>query len=454
MKTLETYIALNRFGLGPAPGEASEVEKDPQDWVREQISRRQKTPKALEDFRSSSEIIEQLGKARQKDKERYRNLASRAFRLDYGAEVMARAIHMVETDKPFVERMVMFWSNHFTVSTDKRIVGPITPAYEREAIRPHIFGKFEDMLIAATRHPAMLTYLDNQLSMGPYSIAGLRRKFRTGAETGLNENLAREILELHTLGVNGGYDQDDVIGLAKAISGWSHGGARLPMDRTSIHGKFEFKPYFHEPDSKYVIGRRYRDRGEKTGVYVLEDLARHPSTARFIATKLVRHFVSDEPPARAVDEITGIFLKSKGDLSDVTKALIMLPEVWEKPMPKVKTHYEYMVSSFRSTGKSKFDPMDFIEPLREFGHVPFSAPSPAGWPDIGSDWIAPESLMRRIEWARKYARTISADIEPERFLDETVGPVASDELRLWVSRASTQDSAISLILTSPEFQRR
>lgn len=454
MNTLETYIALNRFGLGPAPGEARKVEKDPQDWVKDQIKRTQKTPDLLKRFRSSEDIIVELESVRQKNKDKYRRLAARALKEDYGAEVLARAVHMIKTDKPFAERMVMFWSNHFTVSRDKKMIAPILPAFEREAIRPHIFGKFEDMLVASSRHPAMITYLDNQNSMGPYSIAGLRRKFRTGVETGLNENLAREILELHTLGVNGGYDQGDVIGLAKAISGWSHGGVRIPQDRSPINGRFEFKSYFHEPNSKYVMGNRYRDKGVKTGLNVLKDLARHPATARFIATKLVRHFVADDPPARAVDKIADVFLDSRGDLADVSKALIKLPEVWENPMPKVKSHYEFMISTFRVTGKANFGPMDFIEPLREFGQVPFSAPSPAGWPDIASDWIAPESLMRRIEWARKYARTVPADLEPDMFLDSVVGPVASDELRTWVGRAPSQDSAISLILSSPEFQRR
>ena len=454
MKTLETYIALNRFGLGPAPGEAAKVEKDPREWVKDQIKRNQKTPDALKRFRSTDDIVTQLESARAKNKNAFRRLQSKAYRDDYGGEILSRAIHMIKTDTPLVERMVMFWSNHFTISTEKRNITPVTPAFEREAIRPHIFGKFEDMLKSAIRHPAMITYLDNQYSMGPYSIGGLRRRFKTGVETGLNENLAREILELHTLGVNGGYGQDDVIGLAKAISGWSHGAVRIANDKTPIHGRFEFKSYFHEPNSKYVLGQRYKDKGAKTGLNVLEDLARHPSTARFIATKLVRHFVSDEPPSRAVDEIAKVFLESKGDLADVSKALIKLPEVWANPVPKVKTHYEFMVSTFRVTGKQSFGPMDFIEPLREFGHVPFSAPSPAGWSDVASDWIAPESLMRRIEWARKYARTVPADIDPQKFLEDVVGPVASEQLRTWVSRAPTQDSAISLILTSPEFQRR
>ncbi|NNE59045.1 MAG: DUF1800 domain-containing protein [Hellea sp.] len=453
MESIETFIATNRFGLGPAPGEAERVASDPRGWIHNQIDRRPKTPKALSGFRDSDDIIVDIFDNRDDAPARKKNIR-RALRQDYVDELIARARHMISTPKPFAERMVMFWSNHFTVSSTKGIITPAIPAYEREAIRPNIFGKFEDMLIDVVRHPVMLTYLDNQLSVGPNSIAGMRRKFRTGTPTLMNENLAREVLELHTLGVKGGYVQDDVVALAKALTGWSHGAILAGLDNDRLHGKFDFKKYMHEPNSKRVLGKRYRDSGKKTGVKILKDLARHPSTARHIATKLVRHFVADDPPLEVVYDIASIYLDNKGDLKEVSKALIDHPAVWAEPTPKVKSHYELMISAFRVLGMTDANPVNFVEPLREFGQVPFSAPSPAGWPDQASKWIAPESLMRRVEWLRKFAGMTPGGIRPDKFLDDVIGPVAGDDTRLWASRAPSTDVALGLILACPEFQRR
>lgn len=458
MQTLDTFIAINRFGLGPKAGEADQVAKNPKKWVIDQIDRNPKIPKALSAFKSSADIIQAIETSRKNKNTQaktMRNMIRKNVREGHMEELFQRALHMVNTDKPFAERMVLFWSNHFTVSgASKRNLAPITAAYEREAIRPHIFGKFEDMLMAVIQHPVMLTYLDNHTSIGPNSIAGIRRKFRTGAVTGLNENLAREILELHTLGVDGGYEQDDVIGLAKAITGWSHGAARVKADKASIHGQFEFKKYFHEPNSKYVLGKRYRAQGVKTGRKILKDLARHPSTARFIATKLARHFIADNPPDSAINHLKDVYLNSQGDLADVSKALIELEAVWAVPAPKVKNHYELMISAWRVSGQKLFDRSDFAEPIQAFAQVPFLAPSPAGWPDTANAWISPESLMRRVEWLRQLAAKMPADWSPDKFLDDVIGPIATDETRLWVSRAPSADAALALVMSSPEFQRR
>ncbi len=460
MKTLASYIAINRFGLGPRPGEADKVEKDPKKWIKEQIQRSPRIPAGLLRYKSSEDIVRLSGTARAEKKQ---NKTARqkidklksSLRENAVQETFARTEHMIATDTPFVERMVMFWSNHFTVSgAGKGNIFFVAPAYEREAIRPHIFGKFEDLLLAVVRHPAMLTYLDNHKSVGPHSRMGIRRSFVTGVKTGLNENLAREILELHTLGVNGGYTQTDVIEFAKAITGWSHGAIRQNRDYRPMHGRFEFKKHFHEPDSKKVLGKKYREKGVKTGEAILKDLARHPSTARFIATKLARHFIADDPPETAVNRLAGVFTKTGGDLADVSKALIELDEVWNQSHPKIKTHYELMISAFRASGKSGFKLKDFSVPLQAFAQVPFQAPSPAGWPDTAADWIAPESLLRRVEWLRQFAATLPAGWNPQKFLDDVIGPVATDETRTWVSRAPSTDAALALILSSPEFQRR
>jgi uncharacterized protein (DUF1800 family) len=310
------------------------------------------------------------------------------------------------------------------------------------------------MLKAVCRHPCMLEYLDNIVSIGPQSEVGRRRLARDGEARTLNENLAREILELHTLGVNGGYGQQDVIELAKAISGWSHEGFRPRQDPRPVHGGFEFRPEFHEPGPKTVLGRTYAEAGPDEGMAILDDLARHPATARHLATKLVRHFVADNPPPDAVTRIAGVFRASDGDLAAVSRALVDLDAVWREKLPKVKTHYEFVVAVHRAVGNATATAADVVAPLKMLGQPPFSAPSPQGWGDTARDWVAPSALMRRIEWVRSLAGSVPATPHPARFLDEVIGPVVSDATREGVARAPSEDAAIALVLASAEFQRR
>ena len=453
MNNLETFHALHRFGLGPAPGEAAAVGDDPRAWLTAQIGERP-LPAALTAFPSSTDTMMRIQRARTEDPEIRRAITRSAYREIFAAEVVARTRVMVETDTPFAERMVMFWSNHFTVSSTKRTTGPIIPAYEREVIRPHLFGRFEDMLLAAIRHPAMTSYLDNFASMGEASQAGRMRRARRGATGTLNENLAREVLELHTVGVNGGYDQEDVVELARILTGWSHGGLRRRRERGTLHGGFEFRAGFHEPGAKTVLGTRYREDGVAEGERVLVDLARHPATARHIATKLVRHFVADEPPDAAITRIARVFQATEGDLAAVARALVQLEAAWARPLAKVKSHYEFVIAAQRATGRGLVPPSEILEPLRAMGQVPFTAPSPQGWGDRARDWIAPEALMRRIEWARRYAATQTVAGDPVALLDDLVGPVAGDVQRTEVRRAPSADAALALVLASASFQRR
>ena len=454
MTTAEQFIAVNRFGLGPAPGEFDRVGADPRGWLRAQTFSAPELPPQFGRLRGSAAIARDIHRARLEGPETLQRMLRRGFRDDYGRGSIARIQHLVGTRQPFAERMVLFWSNHFTVSTAKRIIAPTIPAFEREAIRPHVFGSFADMLLAVTRHPTMLTYLDNFLSMGPESAAGRLRRDRSGLEATLNENLARELLELHTLGVDGGYTQQDVIELAKALSGWSHGGARRPSDSRPVHGEFEFNQLFHEPGTRTVLGRRYPQRGIAQGEAVLHDLARHPSTAKLIATKLLRHFVADEPDDRDVAHLAGVFLSTDGDLGAVTRALTDVESAWAEPLPRVKSHQDFLVASYRATGRSITRADDVIEPLSEFGQMPFSAPSPAGWPDSSAYWLSPESLLRRVEWSRQFAATLPSTLYPSEFLTATLGPVASDATRIWVGRAASPDEGNALVLASAEFQRR
>ena len=350
--------------------------------------------------------------------------------------------------------MLLFWSNRFTVSSAKAIIGPASPAYEREAIRPFVFGRFADMLKAAVRHPVMLSYLDNAVSIGERSPAGRRRRARTGVETTLNENLAREVLELHTLGVNGGYDQEDVVELAKAITGWRHGGIGRRRSGAAVHGRFEFRPAFHEPGAKTVLGRRYPEDGPDQGLRILDDLARHPATANFLATKLVRHFVADEPPPAAIAQIADVFRRTDGDLAEVSRAIVELDASWQPPLSKVKTHYEFLLAVYRATQYTPSSPDRVIQPLSELGQPPFAAPSPQGWGDTAADWVAPEALIRRVDWVRGFAAARQASRPPMAMLDDLIGPVALPATRTEVQRAPTGDAALALVLASVEFQRR
>ena len=452
MKDLATFIALNRFGLGAAPGEANALGGDPRGWVTGQIDKG--SASTMIRGRPSDGVMTDMHRAADEGPEQLREMSRRLYRSVFWPDVVTRARHAITTDQPFAERMALFWSNHFTVSRTRAIVGPAIPAYEREAIRPHVFGRFADMLKAASRHPCMLSYLDNIVSVGPRSPVGRQRAESGGNTRTLNENLTREILELHTLGVNGGYGQEDVIELAKAISGWSHGGFRPGENPAPRHGRFEFNPLFHEPGPKTVLGKTYPEGGADEGLKILDDLARHPATAEHLATKLVRHFIADDPPADAVSRIARVFLDTDGDLAAVSRAVVHLDAVWREPSPKVKSHYEFVVAVHRALGNTSPKSAEVVDPLDTLGQLPFSAPSPQGWGDTAKHWIAPEALLRRIEWVRSLAGAQPPTRQPERFMDDVIGPVASGATKEGVALAPSGDAAIALVLASAEFQRR
>jgi uncharacterized protein (DUF1800 family) len=326
-------------------------------------------------------------------------------------------------------------------------------AYETNAIRPHIFGTFENMLLSVTQHPAMLMYLDNHISMGPNSKMALKPRGGKGGDRkrGLNENLAREILELHTLGVNGGYTQNDVTEFAKIITGWSVGGVNT---KNMQPNGFHFKRWMHEPGPKIFLGRPYENMGLAEGIDAMRFLAQHPSTANFIATKLVRHFVSDTPPQSAIKKIERVYISTKGNLAKISEALIDLPEIWQAPFGKTKRPYELMISTYRALGNAGFNKNRFIKTANEFRQVPFEAASPAGWSDQAEDWLTPETLMRRVEWTRAIAAKLPRTLNPSELYAQTIAPVAPNQTSFWIKAAPSSEEAIALILASPEFQRR
>jgi uncharacterized protein (DUF1800 family) len=454
--TVETMIATNRFGLGARPGEAAGATGDPRNWLQQQLADRPGSALTEPGLRSSESAISDFFKWREERKaskssdpgETGKNKTKAPVpgspRNEIAREIEARTGFAITTRQPFRERLVRFWSNHFTVSVKNNRVAPVAGAFEREAIRPHVTGNFKTMLLAAETHQAMLFYLDNFQSVGPNSVAGKRRG------RGLNENQAREILELHTLGVDGGYSQEDVIELAKALTGWT---VSSPRDKQPT-GTTWFDPRRHQPGSRKVLGKRYAEAGASQAKLILHDLAARPQTANFIATKLARHFISDDPPQQAVEKLAGVFRESGGHLGQVSAALVNLDPAWNPDLLKFKTPDEFMISSLRGLGMNKLQKKNLRASYAALGQMPFSAPSPAGWPDEAGAWLGPDAVQKRFEWSDALASKTRDRVDPRIFLSETLGDIASKTTRFTVNGADSREQGLTLALMSPEFQRR
>ncbi|OYX74572.1 MAG: hypothetical protein B7Y77_03180, partial [Bradyrhizobium sp. 35-63-5] len=309
----------------------------------------------------------------------------------YFEEAKARYDAALAAETGFVERLVWFWSNHFCVSADKGPVRALCGAFEREAIRPHVTGTFADMLLAVETHPAMLHYLDNVQSMGPDSRAGQRRG------KGINENLAREIMELHTVGVRSGYSQTDVTNFAKVITGWSI----VPV-KQEHGGEFMFNPRLHQPGPERVLGRDYRDDGFEQGRAVLATLARSPATAKHLATKLVRHFVADEPPQALVALLTKRYLDTGGNLKELARALVTAPQAWDAPRSKLKKPSEWLVDSLRALDIDPPDVRPLIQAQNLLGEPLWRPPAPNGFADDSAAWM--DGLPQRLDLANRMSR--------------------------------------------------
>ena len=361
----------------------------------------------------------------------------------YLAEAKARVQAALGAEIGFLERLVWFWSNHFCVSADKGNVRQICGAYEREVIRANVLGRFSDMLLAAESHPAMLIYLDNARSIGPDSIAGLRQK------RGLNENLAREILELHTLGVRTVYTQEDVTRFANVITGWTF----VPFRQDPVRGgEFEFNPRMHQPGAQTVIGRSYPDAGVQQGRDVLAMLARHPATAKHVAAKLARHFVADEPPPALVERLAKRFLATQGDLEEVTKALVAAPEAWEAPRAKLKRPGEWVIGMLRAAGITPPDIGPVMQAHNLLGEPLWRPSAPKGFADESAPWL--DGLAQRLDIANQFARRVGAEADPREVFEQALAPLASSETRQAVLRAESRPQALALMFMAPEFQRR
>lgn len=364
----------------------------------------------------------------------------------YRAEALARIQRASIAEAGFVERLVAFWSNHFCVSADKGEFGRIMAgAFEREAIRPHVLGRFADMLKAVEQHPAMLFFLDNQQSVGPNSRAGQNGK------RGLNENLAREIMELHTLGVGSGYTQADVTSLARIITGWTFAGRE---GRFGTPGTFVFNANAHEPGPQSLLGKVYDAPGVGQGEAALADIARQPATAKFIARKFVRSFVSDTPSDALVTRLENVFLKTDGDLKALALALVDDNESWQAAPNKIRMPYEYLIAIGRLMGRFPDDPGRYIASLSLLGQPLWTPPGPNGFADQNATWAAPENIKLRLDIAAQVSSRVAETIDPRELLDIAAGDAASQDTRQTIARAESKQQALALLFMSPEFQRR
>lgn len=462
-----TVIATNRFGLGARPGDFAVVDENPQTWLLDQLQGPSRLPDDIRKLPHSSTVLVEVQDLRRAERELMRAESDdpsedivkkygRTARAHYSSQVAARYRAAAVSDFPFHERLVHFWSNHFAISADKQPLPTVAGLFENEAIRPNITGKFADMLIAVEQHPAMILFLDNQRSAGPGSTLAQRANRRNKKRNfGLNENLAREILELHTLGVDGGYTQQDVTTFAKVITGWSIGGASdTGRFADGDPGRFEFREIIHEPGTQSLLGKRYPQKGVDQGEAVLRDLAAHPATAKFLATKLARHFVADDPPARLVDALAAVYLETGGDLSAVYTTLVQADEPWREIHTKYKTPHDFVISTFRAfdyvPDKSRF----IISALDMMAQTPFRPGSPEGWPDTAEQWGGADGLYKRIEWCNTVARVVGSRARPVELGDAVLGPAMRASTRKSIARAESGVQGLTLLLASPEFQRR
>ena len=334
-----------------------------------------------------------------------------------GDELMqAKLLRAIYSERQLDEVMTDFWFNHFNVFIGKGPDRYLVTSYERDVIRPHALGKFEDLLVATAKSPAMLFYLDNWLSVGPQSdvALGIRRnpyprpryrrfpppppprqaKGKGKRNSGLNENYGRELMELHTLGVNGGYTQRDVTEVARVLTGWT-------IDQPQKGGGFKFEEKMHEPGTKIVLGHKIKQHGEKEGMEVLHLLAHHPATARFISTKLAMRFVSDDPPPALVDEMAQTFLKKDGDIHEVLKTMFKSPAFWSDDVyrAKVKTPLEFVASAVRATGADVSDALPLARQLNTLGMPLYGMQPPTGYSMKSDAWVNSSALLGRMNFS-------------------------------------------------------
>ncbi len=490
-RNAEAASAANRFGLGAMPGTLDSLH-DPRGALEQQVRTPSPANTAFAGLARSADYLaaeiryRQDRRARKQELEAFNNASMNkagaaadadavkaavgGFRKEFGEQLLAegRARWRVALNAPigFDERLVRFWSNHFAVSVDKRQALLYAAPLEREVIRPHAYGRFQDLLVGVETHPAMLRYLDNVASIGPESRFGELAAQRSGGSAqpkrklGLNENLAREILELHTLGVNGGYTQADVTELARAITGWSLHGPRgdrfggATSDASELTG-FVFRASAHEPGTRTILDKLYADSGMDQGRRVLADLAMHPATAKHLSFKLARHFVADQPPPALVQRMAVDYLESGGDLSALYMAMLRSDEAWAPDARKFRTPDDFLLASMRALGVRDVPDVRKISGLlARLGQPNFMPRSPAGFADTADAWIGPDALWKRIQTAAEFAARAPRTLVPAQVARDALGSRLDASTAQAIARADSPQQAISVLLASPDFQWR
>lgn len=455
-------LALHRFGFGPAGDTLDAIAADPRGALLAELDQPMAVATGLPSSSESARAVFDFGAARRAQQKLALRAKNAGAESDAAAtvpkpapgappplpqqlflnEAKARIDAALGARIGFCERLAWFWSNHFCVSADKAVAmaGP----YEREAIRPHVSGRFADMLQAVESHPAMLVYLDNEQSMGADSTAGINRG------KGLNENLARETMELHTLGVRSGYTQADVTSFANVITGWTW----IPPIQPVHGGEFVFATRLHQPGAQMVLGKSYPDTGLGQGRAVLADFARHPATAQHIAQKLAAHFVADAPPPALVAKLAQAFKNSDGDLKEVAKVLVTADESWTPQRTKLKPPSVWIAAMLRLVDMPAVPPNAVgrvVGAQAVLGEALWRPPAPNGYPDTEAAWI--DSVPNRLNVANEYAARVAANRDPLALLDTGLGPLAAADTRQTIARAASRAQALALLVMTPEFLR-
>jgi len=437
----DSLLACHRLGMGARPGDCDAIAADPHGALLRQLQAPHATPPRLQQLPTSASVVMQLLQSRGKGKTT-RKTVRETHRLLYKKEAIARTLTGIQTEHGFIERLVRFFSDVLTVSRTRIQCIGLVGSFEREIIRPQVRGSFADMLVAAMKHPAMLVYLDNLRSIGPDSIIGSRRG------RGLNENLAREILELHTLGV-GHYTQDDVLALSNILTGWT-----LNED-----GLFAFSSERHQPGTQTVLGVRYPDTGQEQGEAALRALALHPATARRLSWRMARHFIADTPPPAVVDALQTAYTDSDGDLAVVAAALLRCKATWRGTLVKLRRPDELIIASVRALQPRQEQSTEqqeaLLTALSELGQAPWSAPSPEGWPDTTANWLSGDAMLNRLRWSWTLSQQAPVGRMEPLARGESVLPSAlSRSVLAAIKDAPDRQTATALLLASPAFQRR
>jgi len=439
---------LERASFGHRPGELEAIARQGgRAWLEEQLALVSPGDPALEErlggfaslepgtWQDAMEMeLPDPERSDRRSQERRKRAGRRAREI--GRELAgARLVRAVHGRWGLREVLLDFWSNHFSVFARKTLVGALLPHYEREVLLPHVLGRFEDLLLAVARSPAMLVYLDNWRSTRSDLPRFVRRRLREGA--GINENYARELLELHTLGVDGGYDQQDVIEVARVFTGWTLESRRNPV--------FRFRSVLHDGGRKRVLGERVPGEGSEEGEGLLRRLARHPATARHLARKLCARFVADDPPPALVDRVALRWLETEGDLRRVVAAVLTAPELADPQQRKLKTPFRLLASAVRATGGATDGRPAALLALYRLGEVPYGSRTPDGFPEAAPHWIDPGAMLERMAAAFELAGG--------RVRGTELGPVFPET----VTRLPAVDGASfaemqALALASPEFQ--